>query len=430
MLDIQFVIENRDIVNKAIKDKNCKPVDLERLEELYKSRISLVQIVDAINTDRKKAAEKRDTEQGRALKVRVQEEDKKLNDVSKELSDLLSQIPNIPSPEMPIGRDEDDNIVRCTVGEKKKFNFTPKPHWEIGKSLDIIDNERAAKVVGSRFTYLKGGLVTLQFALIRMTMDTVMNVETVERVIKEKGLSIKAKAFVPVIPPVMITPETYFGMARLEPKEDRFYLAEDNLYLIGSAEHTLGAMHMGEAIHEKDLPYRYIGYSTAFRREAGSYGKDTKGILRQHQFDKIEFEIFSTPESSREEHELLVGLQEHLVQLLDLPYQVVSVCTGDTAVPNQTQTDIEIFMPGQDTYRETHSADHIGGYQARRLGAKVIREDGSREVLHTNDATAFAIGRTLISIIENYQNEDGSITVPEALVPYTGGMKKIEKTRL
>ena len=269
MLDVQFVINNKDLVLRAIENKNCKPVDLDRVEELYRNRIELIQTVDSLNAERKKAAANRDNELGRELKSKAHAEDTKLNEVGKELTELLSKIPNIPSPDMPIGKDETENVIRRQVGEKRQFSFTPKPHWDIGKDLDIIDNERAAKVVGSRFTYLKGGLVMLQFAIIRMTMDMMTNKEVVGKVIKDKNLSIKAKAFVPVIPPVMVTPETYFGMARLEPKEDKFYIEGENLYLIGSAEHTLGAMHMGEAVHEKDLPYRYIGYSTAFSQRSG-----------------------------------------------------------------------------------------------------------------------------------------------------------------
>jgi seryl-tRNA synthetase len=200
--------------------------------------------------------------------------------------------------------------------------------------------------------------------------------------------------------------------------------------LIGSAEHTLGPLHMDETLKEEHLPLRYVGYSTAFRREAGSYGKDTKGILRQHQFDKLEMESFTKPEDGMAEQDFMVAIQEHLMRELKLPHQAVLICTGDMGFPDQRQIDIETWMPGQDTYRETHSADYVGGFQARRLNTKVKRADGSAEPVHMNDATVFAMGRTLIAILENYQQEDGSVAVPEVLRPFMGGKEKIEKVKV
>jgi len=248
-----------------------------------------------------------------------------------------------------------------------------------------------------------------------------------QKVAAHARLTIDAKPFTAVVPPVFMRPQVMNRMARLDPIEDRFFFEKDDLILIGSAEHTLGPLHMDETVKEEALPIRYVGYSTAFRREAGSYGKDTKGILRQHQFDKIEMESFTLPEDGLAEQELMVGVQEYLLQQLGLPYQVVLVCTGDMGFPDQRQIDIETWMPGQNTYRETHSADYVGGFQARRLNTRVKRADNSVEHVHMNDATAFAIGRTLIAILENYQNEDGSVTIPEVLRPYMGGKEKMEK---
>ncbi len=218
----------------------------------------------------------------------------------------------------------------------------------------------------------------------------------------------------------MIKPAVLNRMARLEPREDRYYLEKDDLFLVGSAEHTLGPMHMDEVIEESRLPIRYAGYSTAFRREAGSYGKDTKGILRMHQFDKMEVESFCVPEDSYKEQELMVAIQEYLLQQLELPYRVVLICTGDMGFPDHRQIDIETWMPGQNTYRETHSADLIGGFQPRRLNTRVKRASGELEPVHMNDATVFAIGRMLIAIMENYQTADGSIMIPAVLRPYFG----------
>ena len=232
-------------------------------------------------------------------------------------------------------------------GVSHRFRFNRRHIGNIGKERDLIDNERGAKVAGARFTFLKGGLVRLQFAVIQWVFDAVTDEEVLRRVIDENALSVPSTPFVPVIPPVMITPEMLFGMARLEPREDKYYLEDDSLFLVGSAEHTLGTMHAGELFSEGDLPRRYIGYSTAFRREAGSYGKDTKGILRQHQFDKMEFETFTVGERSKEEQDFLVALQEYFMRQLGLPYQVVAVCTGDMGAPDVRQIDIETWMPGQ-----------------------------------------------------------------------------------
>lgn len=425
MLDISFILENRDIVRKAIEDKQKEMIDFEHLESLYTKRNDLVKSANENNRQRKIAAETRDVERGLKLKQALSNIENNLRMVTKDITDTVAEIPNIPLPDVPVGVGEDDNVVIRQWGEKPVFEFTPKPHWTLGKERDLIDNERAAKVVGSRFTYLKRGVVRMQFAIIQWVLDVVTDERVLQEVIEKNGLSVPATPFVPIIPPTMITPEMFFGMARLNPKEERYYIPEDNLFLIGSAEHTLGAMHADEMFEEKDLPLRYIGYSTAFRREAGSYGKDTKGILRQHQFDKLEFQSFTVGEKSKQEQDFLVALQEHLMQQINLPYQVVAVCTGDMGGPNVRQIDIETWMPGQETYRETHSADLMGEYQARRLGTKVKRESGEKEFVHMNDATAFAMGRTIIAIMENNQQINGSISVPEALQPYIGGTQSV-----
>lgn len=425
MLDIAFILENRDIVQTAIENKQKEMVNFDKVEELYKKRSELVAAISENNRQRKQAAESRDTVRGSALKQELSKMEEMMRLTTKELTDIVATIPNIPSPDVPIGTDESDNVVVRQWGEKPSFAFEPKAHWDIGKERSLIDNERAAKVVGSRFTYLKGGLVRLQFALIQWVLETVGDEATIGEIITKNNLTVPNKPFTPVLPPVMITPEMLFGMARLEPKEDRYYIPEDNVFLIGSAEHTLGSMHASEMFAEADLPLRYIGYSTSFRREAGSYGKDTKGILRQHQFDKLEFQSFTVGEKSKPEQDLLVALQEHLMQQLNLPYQVVAVCTGDMGAPDIRQIDIETWMPGQNTYRETHSADLMGEYQARRLGTKVKRESGEKEFVHTNDATAFAMGRTLIAIIENNQQEDGTVAIPEVLQAYMNNAKYV-----
>ncbi|MEX1063776.1 MAG: serine--tRNA ligase, partial [Candidatus Paceibacterota bacterium] len=338
----------------------------------------------------------------------------------------MYKVPNIPTEDVPVGKDESDNKVLRQVGKKPNFSFKPKEHWELGKSLDVIDNERAARVSGARFTYLKRELALLEFALIQHTLSVLTSESTLKKIIKKAKLNVKPTPFIPVVPPVLIRPDVFQKMARLEPKEERYHIPSDDLYLIGSAEHTLGPLHMDETLLSDELPLRYLGFSTAFRREAGSYGKDTKGILRVHQFDKLEMESFSLPDRSIEEQNFFVAIQEHLVDSLGLAYQVVMICTGDMGGPDARQVDIEIWMPGQNKYRETHTADLMTDYQARRLNIKIKGKDFKSELVHMNDATAFAIGRTIIAIMENYQTEKGTVKIPKALQKYMLGIKEIK----
>jgi len=420
MLDINFIKENKGMVEQMMKDRNVTPVNLDRVIELYSQRKEKLSKIDELRKKRNIAAENRNVEEGKELKQKIANEEAALKVIIKEFTELMCKIPNLPTADTPKGKDESENVVLREWGKKPNFSFKPKSHWEIGEELGIIDTVRGAKVTSSRFNFLKGDLVKLQFAIISMTLRVVCNEAELKKIIDKVGLSVSSKPFIPVLPPTMIKPEMLYGMARLDPSEDKFFTEKDNLFMAGSAEHPLGSMHSGETFDEDELPKRYIGYSTAFRREAGSYGKDTRGILRQHQFDKLEFESFTLPENSVQEQDFLVAIQEHLMQMLDIPYRVVAICTGDMGAPDQRQIDLESWMPGQDTYRETHSADLIGGYQARRLNIKVARKDGRKEVVHMNDATVFAMGRILIAIIENGQNEDGTITVPQALRDYVG----------
>lgn len=427
MLDIKFIKENKDIVLNAIKNKKGEDVDLDEVFALYEKRKELRNTISELNREKNEAAAARNVEAGRAVKEKLQAAEESLRTVEKDFVGLMAKIPNIPSPDTPIGDDESDNVVLRTVGEKPEFSFEPKPHWELGKELDIIDSERAAEISGARFTYIKGDLAMLQLAILHYTMSVLTSRDKLEQIAEGAGLSVDITPFTPMLPPVMMKSAVMNRMARLHPIEDRYYYEEDDLVFVGSAEHTLGPLHMDEVIEEKDLPIRYVGYSTAFRREAGSYGKDTRGILRQHQFDKIEMETFVVGEKSYAEQDFLVAIQEALMQKLGIPYQVVMVCTGDMGKPDHRQLDIEAWMPGQDAYRETHSSDLMGSYQARRLNARVKRADGKIENVHMNDATVFAMGRTLIAIMENNQQADGSIAIPEVLQPYMGGKTAITK---
>ena len=425
MLDIDFIKNNREIVQNAIKNKNKGPIDLDRLLLLYETRKSLINEIDKINRDRKQAADSRSVQKGIELKNILKEKEEELKVVMQEFLSLMNGIPNVPLADVPIGKDDSENVVIRQEGEKRNFTFTPIANWDIGEDLNLFDTKRASKTTGARFVFFKGDIVKLQFAIIQWILDVLTNENILNQIIQKNNLKISSKAFIPIIPPAMVKPEMLYATGRLDPKEDKFFTEKDNLFLAGSAEQPIMSMHAQECFDEKDLPLRYIGYSTAFRREAGSYGKDTRGILRLHQFDKAEMVSFSVPETSLEEHNFFVSLQEYFVSELNIPYQVVMICTGDMGFPDQRQVDIECFMPGQQEYRETHTADFNGGFQSRRLGTKVKRSNGEREFVHTNDGTAFAMARLFIAILENYQQKDGTVKIPEILHKY--GAPKILK---
>lgn len=439
MLDIKFIRENKTEIKKTIKNKRVD-LDLERLLKLDDERLKILReieklqaeknkINDSIRAAKSKAEREKIIAEGKEIKNKIEAAEPNYNKILSEYSNLMILVPNIPFSDVPIGKDESENKVIKKWGEIPKFDFKPKDHVELGENLDIIDIERATKVTGARFNYLKGDAAMLEVALLQFVFKTLANQKIVNKIADsvEKGFS--DKIFIPVFPPVMIKPEVFTKMARLneQDKDERYYLPQDNLYLIGSAEHTLGSMHMDEVLEEKNLPIRYIGFSTSFRREAGSYGKDTRGILRVHQFDKIEMESFTTAENSLKEHNFFVAIQEYLVQTLKIPYQVVLICTGDMGKPDAHQIDIECWMPAQGKYRETHTADLMTDFQARRLNTRVKRNNGKLELAHTNDATAFAIGRILIAILENFQQADGSVRVPKVLQEYVG--KEIIKAK-
>ncbi len=433
MLDIKFIRDNQDIVKKAIKDKQLN-MNLEHLLALDDQRRKYIIETEAIRSRRNEITEKLKKGKEESLIFESKDLKEKLAKLETEMKEIedawqkeMLHVPNIPWTDVPVGESETENKIILTWGKPRNFTFEPKDHLVLGQELGIIDTEASAKVTGSRFTYLLGGAAALQFALIKFVTDSLTSPEIVKKLADSVEPGYNPKPFIPVVPPVMIRPEVYVKAARLseEDKEERYYLQQDDLYLIGSAEHTLVSMHMDKTFEEKDLPLRYIGYSSSFRRESGSYGKDVKGILRLHQFDKLEMESFSTADDSYKEHLLFVAFEEYLLQSLNLPYQKLLKCTADIGLPNARGVDIETWMPGQNKYRETHTADMMTDFQARRLNIRVKRK-GVSELVHTNDATAAAIGRLLIAIIENYQEEDGSITVPEILKPYTNFTKIIK----
>ncbi|MEK7094718.1 MAG: serine--tRNA ligase [Patescibacteria group bacterium] len=335
--------------------------------------------------------------------------EQQLKEIDIKLNAALSVLPNPALPDVKVGKDETENEIVRIVGKPKVFTFTVKDHAELGKILNIINLEAGAVAAGARFTYLQGDAVLLQFALLEYALGIILD-----------------KGFIPVIPPHMLTEENMGAMGYLEHggKNEIYFLEKDKLYLIGTSEQVIGPMHRDEVFDIKELPRRYVGYSPCYRREAGSYGKDTKGILRLHQFDKLELFSYTTPEQSGDEHEFLLSIEEKLVSGLGLPYRVVKQCTGDLGLPAARKYDIEVWIPSQNAYRETHSTSNCTDWQARRLNIKV-KGGGKTEIAHTLNGTAFAIGRMLVAILENEQNEDGTVNIPDALIPFMRGRKII-----
>jgi len=412
MLDIKFIRENPDKVKEGCKAKQVK-VDIGRLLELDKKRRETLQALEDIraqknkaNKEIQKAKNKREKEKI-ILKMRELDKnndrlDENLKELEKKFNNLMLQIPNLPQDDVPAGKDEKDNVILRGVGEKTKFDFKPKDHLEIAEKLDLIDIKRAAKVSGTRFYYLKNEAVLLEFAIINFVFENLLK-----------------ESFIPTIPPVILKEEMMRGMGYLEQldREEAYFLEKDNLCLVGTSEQSIGVSHAGEIFDEKELPKRYLGFSPCFRREAGSYGKDTKGIFRVHQFDKTEMFSFSKPEDSKKEHQFFLSTEEKLMQLLKIPYRVVQISTGDLGFPVAAKYDIESWLPSENRYRETHSTSNCTDFQARRLDIRYRTKRGL-EFVHMVNGTALAIGRILIAIIENYQQKDGSIKVPEALQKY------------
>ena len=412
MLDIKFIRNYPEIVKEGCKNKQVK-VDVDLLLEVDKKCRETLRALEDMRAQKNKAnkeiREAKNKKEKEKIILKMRELDKNSDRLTKTLKELegkfnnlILQIPNLPLDDVPVGRDERDNVVLREWGEKPKFNFQPKDYLSLGEDLDLIDVKRASKISGTRFGILKKGAVLLKFALRDLTSEIL---------IKE--------GFVPVDPPVMIKPEIMRGMGYVERgAEEIYYLRDDNLCLVGTAEQSLGPMHADEIFEEKELPKRYFAFTPCFRREAGSYGKDTRGIFRVHQFDKIEMFSFCLPEKSSQEHQFFLKMEENLMQLLKIPYRVTKMCTGDLGDPAASKYDIEAFFPSENRYRETHSTSNCTDFQARRLNIKYRDKAGKLNFVHMINGTAFAIGRILITIIESYQQKDGSILVPEILQKY------------
>lgn len=404
MLDIKFIRDNPKLVEEKSALKGYSP-NINKLLEVDKQRRKLIEEVDSLRGQRKEAAGKRDEQEGTKLKEVLKVKENEMDRLNDEFYSLVRQVPNLPKDDVPEGRDENDDQEIKAEGKIPKFAFDPRDHVELGNANDLLDIDRAVKVSGSRFYYLKNELVSLEFALINYTFET-----------------LKQEGFIPVVPPVIINKKVAEGLGYPEYETGEGYKIDDQ-FLVGTAEHSIVPMHMDETLDYKSLPLRYAAFSTAFRKEAGSYGKDTKGIIRAHQFDKVEMVSFVLPEDEDKEHQFLLSLEQKLVQALKLPYRVVNKCTGELGFPTARKYDIEIYLPSEGKYRETHSASTNSDFQARRLNIK-YQKGAEKGFVYILNATAFAVGRTLIAIMENYQASDGSILIPAVLQKYAG-FKKI-----
>lgn len=401
MLDIKFIRENPSLVQKASEAKGIK-VNIDHLLEIDRKYRELSQEVQSLREERNRYAKEKNIEKGKDLKVGLEKNEKALAALKEELELELIKVPNPAKKDVKIGADEGDNEILRKEGAPPSFNFKPKDHLDLGVALDIIDVERASKISGSRFYFLKNEGVLLEFALKQMAFEILM-----------------AEGFIPILPPVLIKKEIMKGLGYMESggEEDMYVFDKDELVLVGTSEQSIVPIHKDEVLDESKLPLRYVGFSTCFRREAGTYGKDTKGILRAHQFDKVEMVSFVSDGDDDKEHEYLLSLEERFLKELEIPYQVVKMCTGDLGFPAARKYDLEGWIPSENKYRELTSTSTTTDFQSRRLNIKVRQKDKTSYASVLN-GTAFST-RPIIAILENFQQKDGSVEIPKVLQKYT-----------
>jgi seryl-tRNA synthetase len=421
MLDMKFIRDNLEEVERRLSTRG-EASCLEGFHELDKKRLALLRECETLKALRNSVSDEiariKDKSQAqdmilemREVSQRIKGMDEELKQVDEELSGFLLTVPNLPDPATPLGTSEHDNVLVRSWGEPADYSFTPKPHWEIGEELGILDFECGAKLTGARFTLYRGAGARLERALISFMLD----------------LHTDSHGYLEVLPPFMVNRESMQGTGQL-PKfeEDLFKLVDPEFFLIPTAEVPVTNIHRGEILKKSDLPICYAAYTPCFRREAGSYGKDTRGLIRQHQFNKVELVKFTHPSESAAELENLTGNAEKVLQLLGLPYRVMALCSGDIGFSACKTYDIEVWLPGQSCYREISSCSSFGDFQARRAGIRFREEEKSKpEFVHTINGSGLAVGRTLVAILENFQLEDGSVVVPELLRPYMGGLERI-----
>ena len=417
MLDIKFVRDNTELVQQALINRGTN-LDLNEFLELEKKRRAVLLEVEALKSKRNTVSQqisvmKKNKENADDLIVEMRSVgddiaklDVEVKEIETALAEIVMNIPNVPNAAVPVGKNEDDNVELRTWGNIPAFSFMPKPHWEIGESLGILDFERGAKVTGTRFTFYKGLGARLERALISFMLD----------------LHTEEHGYTEIIPPYIANKDSMTGTGQL-PKfaEDMFKLEGLDYYLIPTAEVPVTNYHRGEILEAQELPLRYTAHSACFRAEAGAAGRDTRGLIRQHQFNKVELVKYSLPENSYEELEKLTNNAEKVLQLLNLPYRVILLCSGDMGFSSAKTYDIEVWLPSFEKYREISSCSNFEDFQARRANIKFRREAKAKpEFVHTLNGSGLAIGRTVAAILENYQQEDGSVLVPQVLVKYMG----------
>ena len=422
MLDIKYIHNNVDLLKQKLVNKGSDPSLIDQVILADNNRKELVSKIDDLRHSKslledkiaKGQKEPADLEFLKNAKVSLKELEDKAALADEEFTKVMRLIPNPPLDSVPVDPTGKGIFVLREVGNKSKFDFKPQDYVTLSEKLDLIDTERAAKTSGSRFGFIKNELALMEFALLQFVFQ-----------------KLSKEGFIPLVTPVMLKPKLMEGMGYVERGgEEIYYLPKDDMYLVGTAEQMVGSMHSDEILDYNKLPLRYVAFSSCFRREAGSYGKDTKGILRVHQFDKIEMFVFCKPEDAPKEHEFLLRMEEELMQALDIPYRVLNICSGDLGDPAAAKFDTEAWLPGQNNgegeYRETHSTSNCTDFQARRLNIRYRNpQDQELHFAYTLNGTAFAIGRALIAIIENYQTANGNIEIPEVLKPYMGGIKEI-----
>lgn len=417
MLDIALIREKPKEIQKAAADKGVT-VDSELVLKLDEQVQSLGHEIQQIREERNALVKgisgkpsPEQVEKGKKIKEELDKKEDALRIVSVELQTLMLGIPNPAKPDVKVGKDESENEVIKTVGEPKKFGFNPKDHLELGEALDIIDVKQAAQVSGARFDYLKGDGALLEMALRHYAYDVLLQ-----------------EGFIPVVPPVLIKKDVMEGLGytAMGEAENIFSIDKDDLYLVGTAEQSVVPLHMNDVLKKEDLPRRYVAYSASFRREAGSYGKDTRGIWRVHQFNKVEMVSFVAEGEDDREHEYLLSLEEKFFQELGIPYQVVRICTGDLGFNAARKYDIEAWIPSQNVYKEVTSTSTVTDFQSRRLNMR-YQDGNERKHLQVLNGTAFSMNRPIVAILENYQQEDGSVVIPEVLRKYMGKDKIIKK---
>jgi len=424
MLDINFIRNNPDKVKQAIALKHENAASIDQLLEVDTQRRSMIHACEQLKSKRNEKSKEvselkkkgqdasKIIEETKKIGDDIKSSEEKLKELDTQITNLMLRIPNIPAADVPIGKDEKDNVVVKSWGQRKTFDFTPLPHWELGSILNILDTERASKISGSGFILLKGLGARLERALFSFMLD----------------VHTRDHGYTELFPPFLVTRTTMTGTGQL-PKleEDMYRTAADDLFLVPTAEVPVTNIHRDEILSYKDLPICYTAYTPCFRREAGSYGKDTRGIIRVHQFNKVELVKLVKPETSYHELESLLGNAERILQLLGLEYRVAKLSTGDMSFAAAKCYDIEVWAPGVNKFLEVSSCSNFEDFQARRINIRFRDEDGKLRFVHTLNGSGLALPRTVIALLETYQQKDGSIVIPDILQPYMGGIKVITK---